>query len=141
MMYDLILMAVLPPNAMRMCEINFFGQVLCQCDTPIQSLTFQLAGKEGQMLSVTLGPDDLLQQVGKGQFADGSTVQMCRVALQQGSPNMPFWILGDVFLRKVYAVHDLRDQQVVLFVQPDAVNMSRSSSGSSSSYGMSRSSS
>merc|ERR1711957_1014654 len=48
-------------------------------------------------------------------YPDGSTKKMCRVALQQGSPNSPFWILGDVFLRKVYAVHDVLGQQVVLF--------------------------
>merc|ERR1711963_280265 len=88
--------------------------VVCPCDLPIRPLSFSFNDKDGNDLSVELGPKDLLQFIGVATYK-GVEKKMCRLALQEGSPNSPLWILGDVFLRKVYAVHDVRGQQVVLF--------------------------
>lgn len=82
------------------------GALLCLCSivADVRPLTFEVGG-----VPITLTGQDMFMAVGT---ANGRTVCMTGLA---SSPNIPIWILGDVFLRQVYAVHNFAQREVALF--------------------------
>ncbi|CAE8597996.1 unnamed protein product, partial [Polarella glacialis] len=87
------------------------GQFICLCDeAKINPMTFSFHGLQGKVLDVTLTQDDLM--VLAGRTAGGKA--LCRVGIMPSPSPLPFIILGDVFLRKVYAIHDFQHYQVTL---------------------------
>jgi len=105
-----------PRGTLARCG-TLMGQPACPCDLPVGELKFIFPGENGIELVVTLGREDLLQPVGTAQLPTGETLEVCRLALQPSPPSLPFVILGDVFLRHVYAVHDVRGFKVTLYPQ------------------------
>jgi len=99
--YERAMDALLGDDGMaRFCS-DFHSYSVCDCDTPVQNLSFVL-GEGSSRLKVTLTAEDLFQDV-----SDLVGIpNICRFAFIQGPASLPFWILGDVFLRKVYMVHD-----------------------------------
>lgn len=91
------------------------GQVICPCDASLGTLSFTFASPtdKSQTLKIDLGTEDLLAFAGKAKYSDGSVKDICRLGVQQST--MPFMILGDVFMRKVYTVHDVTGMQMTLF--------------------------
>mmetsp|Transcript_36468 Transcript_36468/g.79815 ORF Transcript_36468/g.79815 Transcript_36468/m.79815 type:complete len:488 (+) Transcript_36468:40-1503(+) len=95
---------------------RFGGAIFCSCDAVLQGLTISLGqdfdqGVWGHNVEIKLSASDLLQYWGEDEG-----VKWCRLALMQAPAAMGSqWIVGDVFLRKVYAVHDVGNQQMVLF--------------------------
>mmetsp|Transcript_530 Transcript_530/g.1067 ORF Transcript_530/g.1067 Transcript_530/m.1067 type:complete len:487 (-) Transcript_530:111-1571(-) len=108
-----VLQHILPGELLSTCG-PAFGQLICPCIIPMSPLTLSFQGSDKQELRIKLMPADLLQFVGAVPMPDGPH-RMCRVAVQPGPPGMNFWILGDVFLRRTYAVHDVQGHRVVLF--------------------------
>lgn len=102
--YLITLMELIPPTGG--CWMGFQGQMLCDCATELSPMTFSFEGTDGKKLTITLRSKDLLQPL-------YPLTNPCRLSIQP-SP-LPFYILGDAFLRHVYAVHDVSGQQVVLF--------------------------
>lgn len=92
------------------------GQIFCTCDVQLRPVIFDFTGSEGQALTVTLTSEDLLKPV-SGAWLHNRYYPICRVGIMAGPKGMPFWILGDIFLRRVYVVHDVNGQQVTLFLQ------------------------
>lgn len=102
------------PDAVQKCTntlLGSFGQMLCLCDTQLNPVTFTLSGIDGRQLQVTLQAQDLMQLVGVGAIGSG----VCRVNVMP-SP-LPLWILGDVFLRHVYAIDDVAKHHIHIYPQ------------------------
>eukprot|EP00931_Biecheleriopsis_adriatica_P085866 TRINITY_DN60649_c0_g1_i1.p1 TRINITY_DN60649_c0_g1~~TRINITY_DN60649_c0_g1_i1.p1 ORF type:complete len:545 (+),score=99.71 TRINITY_DN60649_c0_g1_i1:54-1637(+) len=79
------------------------GQFLCLCDeAKTNDLTLAFEGLDRKRLEVVLTWRDLL--VPAGQTSTGK--RLCRVGIMPSPSTLPFMILGDVFLRKVHAIHD-----------------------------------
>eukprot|EP00930_Biecheleria_cincta_P057453 TRINITY_DN43387_c0_g1_i1.p1 TRINITY_DN43387_c0_g1~~TRINITY_DN43387_c0_g1_i1.p1 ORF type:complete len:556 (-),score=99.96 TRINITY_DN43387_c0_g1_i1:58-1524(-) len=79
------------------------GQMVCLCPkTKLNSLQFIFNGFEGRDLEIEISHDDLVVPVGR--TSQGRA--LCRVSMMPSPSSMPFVILGDVFLRKVTAIHD-----------------------------------
>lgn len=114
-----VLAQVVPRESVGECGL-LMGSVACPCGTPVRPLSFSFTGRDGRRLSVALAAKDLLVPLGLQVFTPAGSQPLCRLALQQGPLTMGFWVLGDVFLRRVYAVHDIEAQQVVLFEAPAA---------------------
>lgn len=118
--YAWIVNSVLPRQVQEMCggPLQWHGQALCPCNiaTAVQPLTFTFQSEHGKSIAVVLGAEDLLLPSGEeATYSDGVSVDLCRFVLQPAPPTLPFFILGDAFLRKVYAVHDVKAAKVVLF--------------------------
>mmetsp|Transcript_27706 Transcript_27706/g.78615 ORF Transcript_27706/g.78615 Transcript_27706/m.78615 type:complete len:546 (-) Transcript_27706:47-1684(-) len=106
------------PDAQQKCTttlLSAYGQLTCMCDATLNPLLFTLAGFDGRQIQVKLHAADLMQVVG---FSTGGGPGICRLAVMPTPGGAPIWILGDVFLRHVYAVHDVRGHRVQLF--PDS---------------------
>jgi len=104
------------PEAVQKCTTTLmgsFGQLMCLCDVDINPVMFTLTGTDGRQLQVSLAAQDLMQLVGVGALGPG----VCRINVMPSPPGMPLWILGDVFLRHVYAVHDVPHHMLHLFPQ------------------------
>merc|ERR1719384_1544484 len=89
------------------------GSMLCPCTIELASLEFRLPGLDGKEARVTLGTEELLEVAGEAQWSDGTTAPICMVGIQTNP--QPFAILGDVFLRKLYAVHNVEKRQITVF--------------------------
>jgi len=97
------------------CMVFFYSQIICNCLIEVAPVRFSFTGVNGSLLDVTLTKDDFLEPLG---WQDA----WCRVAIAPGLPQK--WILGDIFLRKVYAIHDVSTKSVTLVpatVIPEAV--------------------
>lgn len=104
------------PGATEKCTttlLGAFGQLMCLCDVELNPISFTLTGQGGRRLRLTLAAKDLMQLVGVG--SNGQSV--CRIAIMPSPVQVPLWILGDTFLRHVYAVHDVSGHKVQLFPQ------------------------
>merc|ERR1712060_350486 len=77
--------------------------IVCSCDFDIQPLT------------LTLDREDLFTYIDE---LDGKP--FCRINILRAPLNLegPYWIFGDVFLRRTYVVHDLQNLQLTLFPAP-----------------------
>mmetsp|Transcript_18390 Transcript_18390/g.33566 ORF Transcript_18390/g.33566 Transcript_18390/m.33566 type:complete len:162 (+) Transcript_18390:3-488(+) len=92
--------------------------MLCICGTQLNSLSLTYADYQGAgSLTVKLGPSDLLSEPA-GQLTDGTKV--CQVTFVTGPKGMEFWLLGDIFLRRAYAIHDV--DNVKLHLYPSGVS-------------------
>lgn len=79
------------------------GQMICLCpNSKLNSLKLVFGGLEGRELEIEISHDDLIVPVGR--TSEGR--ELCRVSMMPSPSTMPFIILGDVFLRKVVAIHD-----------------------------------
>lgn len=89
------------------------GMLVCICGkTKLNPLSFvyqDISGKKS--MKITLGEDDLLQPFAK--LNDGTEV--CRPAFTKGPEGFPFWLLGDVFMRQVYTIHDVHHLKLHLY--------------------------
>jgi len=115
-----VLPAILPPSEQKKCAPSTTGGVLCPCSVRLTPLRLRFVGEGGKVMEVVLTSEDLLQYVGDynsywGPW--GSSKRLCRLNLQPAPPTLQFFILGDVFLRRVYTVHDVAGKRIVLFPQ------------------------
>lgn len=108
--------SVLPKASWQQCGSDSTGTLICPCTTPIGTLSFTFRGPDGG-ITIRLGQKDILQPYGQAAYTGGPYINMCRLALMSSPMGMPFWILGDVFLRRVYLVHDVSNFQVTIFEQ------------------------
>jgi len=90
------------------CESEY-GVLVCPCDVTIQPLVVHFTGFGGNSLTVTLGYEQLFEKFHEQGF------EICRLGMMLGSAEMPSIILGDVFLREVYALHHYTHPSVTLF--------------------------
>jgi len=97
---------LLPWNAS--CESGY-GVLLCPCDVNIQPLVVNFTDSGGKSLTVTLDYEQLFEKFQEQGF------EICRLGMMLGSAEMPSIILGDVFLREVYALHHYTHPSVTLF--------------------------
>merc|ERR1712151_887528 len=69
----------------------------------------------GKTLTMTLDREDLFTYI---DDLDGKA--FCRINMLRAPLNLegPYWIFGDVFLRRAYVVHDLQNLQLTLFEAP-----------------------
>mmetsp|Transcript_58935 Transcript_58935/g.164677 ORF Transcript_58935/g.164677 Transcript_58935/m.164677 type:complete len:497 (-) Transcript_58935:157-1647(-) len=112
--------ALLPSNFRTQCA-GVLGQMICPCALQLKPMVFRFTDSHGETLTITLGSAELLEFVGDVIFS-GGVLPVCRLAIQPGPSTMPFWILGDAFLRRVYVVHDVVGRQAVLFPQPHSAD-------------------
>jgi len=110
---------IMPPSGMSQCGVvaELHGQQLCPCSLPLRPLKLHFVGKGGRGLEVTLSSKDLLSFVGAMDRSVQPPRRMCRLTVQPAPPDVPAWILGDVFLRHVYVVHDVFGTRVVMYKQ------------------------
>jgi len=116
-----LLYTMIPYHGLKDC-IGLPGQpFLCPCGIPMQPMHFAFEGTDGSQLNISLTAEDFLLPTSTTMQRPGPkgliTTQVCMLGIFPGPPHMNFWILGDVFLRRVYAVHDVFGHQVMLFPQ------------------------
>lgn len=89
--------------------------IVCLCDFDIQPLTLTFKDEEGKTLTMTLDREDLFTYI---DDLDGKA--FCRINMLRAPLNLegPYWIFGDVFLRRAYVVHDLQNLKLTLFPAP-----------------------
>lgn len=109
-LFSWVIPAVLPDFATMCANINL--QIICRCDVDIRPMTFNFVGREAKTISVTLSRDDLLEPLVE---IPAYHLSYCRFNMQPAPPTVQFWILGDVFMRKIYAVHDVEGKSLSLF--------------------------
>jgi len=117
--YVQLLYALIGAEHLKDCFTTPGQPLLCPCGTPVQPMNFAFRGTNGSHLNISLTAEDLLLPMPVVVLRHGRRypMQACRLGLMAGPPNLQFWILGDVFLRKVYAVHDVFGRRVMLFPQ------------------------
>merc|ERR1712187_127665 len=81
----------------------------------IQPLTGTFKDEEGQTLTMTLDREDLFTYI---EDLDGKSY--CRINMLRAPLNLegPYWIFGDVFLRRAYVAYDMQNLQLTLFPVP-----------------------
>jgi len=119
--YPHLLNALISDEYRKDC-LSFPGQlVLCPCGIPVQPMNFAFKGMNGSLMDISLDSEDLLLPTPGLLVAPSPNgpvlMKVCRLGVMAGPPDLNFWILGDIFLRKVYAVHDVFGRRVVLFPQ------------------------
>lgn len=114
-MFPFFVDALIPMPFSLFCG-TLAGQMACPCDVPLGVFSLSLPGENGLTMTVTLQREDLLRPAAAVQFQNGQQELALCVLTVQPTP-MPFILLGDVFLRHVYAVHDVGAQQLTLFPQ------------------------
>lgn len=83
------------------------GKTVCECGTRLNPIIFTFSdSKGGAPLDITLTSDDILVPV---------TPKYCFLGIMASPKNASFWLLGDILLSRVYAVHDYHGEQIVLF--------------------------
>jgi len=111
-----LLTTLIPARWLKDC-LNVHGKpiLVCPCETPMQSMFFFKGGP----LTISLTREDFLLPLPGvliGPLHNGvAKTQACRLGIMAGPPALNFWLFGDVFLRKVYAVHDVIGRRVMLF--------------------------
>jgi len=74
----------------------------CSNRDSLPTIAFTLSG-----IDMPLGPDFYVL------YGDDGTGQMtCQLGIESLDPGLPFWILGDPFLRKYYTIFDRVNNQV-----------------------------
>merc|ERR1712232_410690 len=111
-----VMAALLPPG--HSCKAQNLGTeksaswlMMCPCSQDIRPLTFTFDGTTAgdvDQFKVVLTKDDLFWEM------DG----VCVIKLQGLTLPAGVWLLGDVFLRKAYIVHDIDKLQVTFFLVP-----------------------
>lgn len=97
------------------------GQMLCTCSVKLNDLSLEFEDDRGiGSLTITLGASDLLDPEPIGQLSDGT--DMCRATFVKGPSGMDFWLLGDVFLRRVYVIHDVQRWRLWLYPRHGTAN-------------------
>jgi len=118
-MYGPLLAATLAGDKWQNCTSTLPGSVgfvVCLCEVKLNPITLSFVGVNGRNLNVTLTSEDLLQYIGETNLKQ----RICRIGLMPGPPSLNLWILGDVFLRRIYSVHDFENHKVVLYPEPGA---------------------
>merc|ERR1719410_1588744 len=100
---------------MKDCVVMPGRPMLCPCGSPVQPLHIAFQGADGNQLNISLTSEDLLMPAPAIIIRQGQYTPACSLGIMVGPPALNFWILGDVFLRKVYAVHDVFGRRVMLF--------------------------
>ncbi|CAJ1446776.1 unnamed protein product, partial [Effrenium voratum] len=95
-LYAAALTELLPPNDCQQAGYT----IVCPCDTDLNVLSLTVPSDGG--LQVSFGKEELLTP----QDADGMVCMLNIMSMPPAEKGLPFMILGDVFLRKVYAVFD-----------------------------------
>mmetsp|Transcript_71029 Transcript_71029/g.205653 ORF Transcript_71029/g.205653 Transcript_71029/m.205653 type:complete len:472 (+) Transcript_71029:42-1457(+) len=101
-----VLTTILPDDSRDVCGMGADGALICPCSMNMRPLTMRFAGHDSSELVMTLTSADLLRP---------GPPAMCIVSVVPAPAGFPFCILGDTFLRRVYAVHDVEGKQVVLY--------------------------
>lgn len=100
------------------------GMTLCVCGKtkllPLSIVYRDVSGKTS--MKITLEQDELLPPDAFAVY--GESIELCRPALTIGPKTFPFWLLGDVFMRRVYAIHDVQKMKMHLY--PSRANSSGS---------------
>jgi len=112
----LVLTTLIPASSLEEC-FRLPGRsllVICPCGSPMQPMVFAFNGSQ---LNISLTAEDFLLPLPGVRIGPRADKQACRLGISAGPPGLNFWILGDVFLRKVYAVHDVTGRRVMLFPQ------------------------
>jgi len=93
---------------------------VCNCTVDVKPLSFSFTSPvDGKHVDITLSRDDLLAWVS----ADRKVCMFTVVS----SPSMPPGVdvtLGDVFLRKVYLIHDVKGKAVHMFAKLEEISTS-----------------
>lgn len=115
-----LLHRTLPADAKPVCGTmeGAADILLCPCSTPMRPLRLSFEGDGASKVVVTLTSRELLEYFGMLNVSGLGLERICRVAIQPSPPGMPFWLLGDVFLRQVFVVHDVAGERVVLYNKP-----------------------
>lgn len=86
------------------------GFAVCLCNIDVNPIVFDFESEDGPVTHVELKHDDLFTVVG----TDSMNRDLCRLDVMNAG-EIPFWLLGDTFLRKVYAIHDPVQARIKLY--------------------------
>lgn len=140
-----LLYTMIPGDVLQDCLFQPGQSLVCPCGIPTQPMHLAFSDPRGKQLNISLTAEDLWSPM-PGAFYRRDThnelliLPACRFGIMAMPRAMPLWLLGEVFLRKVYAVHDVAGLQVILFPQSGVGGHAQSSVGSSGVQLRSRSS-
>eukprot|EP00927_Polykrikos_kofoidii_P086757 TRINITY_DN9819_c0_g1_i4.p1 TRINITY_DN9819_c0_g1~~TRINITY_DN9819_c0_g1_i4.p1 ORF type:complete len:553 (+),score=76.72 TRINITY_DN9819_c0_g1_i4:61-1719(+) len=128
MHFRFVVLGLFEVEQLRRCTVAM-GFIVCPCTVRMRPITFTFTSPEGRAVSVSLAADDLLGFVGTAVI-HGAYTRVCRLGVAPSPINV--WLLGDSFLRRVYTVHDVALERLVIFPQrpEDAVYVRAPSSDS-----------
>jgi hypothetical protein len=100
--------AYMVPSHNSDCKFMQNMYYVCACNATVEPLIFSFTdiGGTAKQIFVSIGKDSLFLPLGAGS---------CMLALMPGPSFSSMWILGDAFMRHVYAVHNPVDYRVTLF--------------------------
>lgn len=118
MYYRQVIKGLFTVEQLRQCAI-VRGFVICPCALRLTPITFTFTAPDHRELSISLGSDDLLSFLGVA-FLAGKYDRVCRLGVMPSPGIVNQWLLGDAFFRRVYIVHDVALNRLVLFPQRPA---------------------
>eukprot|EP00747_Dinoflagellata_sp_TGD_P058968 gnl/TRDRNA2_/TRDRNA2_151353_c1_seq4.p1 gnl/TRDRNA2_/TRDRNA2_151353_c1~~gnl/TRDRNA2_/TRDRNA2_151353_c1_seq4.p1 ORF type:complete len:550 (+),score=47.45 gnl/TRDRNA2_/TRDRNA2_151353_c1_seq4:142-1650(+) len=89
------------------------GMILCSCNAVVGNMTIMFEDPHTQRKApFFFGPEELASSTEEAMFEGGSIEPLCRLNVQPGPST--HWILGDVFFRKAFVVHDVKGHHVTV---------------------------
>jgi len=109
-LYLQIIQSIIGLDGVQLCSSG-----ICACSIGINPIHFEFQTFENNKLRITLTKDDLFRRIGVNE----NNEPMCKLNVMSAGM-IPFWIFGDVVLRKTYAIHDIKNRRVILLTKEKA---------------------